>query len=158
MYATHRKKTIPTRILIYEIWATFEMYENFENAHLMTNFLEIPCAFLEVIALFLQYRAIRVGRNKHKNTASRLPLRGSNSSTVGIACCRINLNFNFRFLHSLFASHNSCIDAVIRTIGQMCGESSVVVNTYVNITWTFFFSPLVGSTISIARRLLPFHP
>ena len=41
------------------------MYQSFEKAHLMTNFLETPCAFLEVIALFLQYRAIWVGRNKH---------------------------------------------------------------------------------------------
>ena len=96
--------------------------------------------------------------NKHSNAALQLPVCGPNSASVDIASCRINLGVNFRFLLSMLASHNSGIDAVIGTIGQGCGESSVVGNTYVNITWTFFFSPLVGSTISIARRLLPFHP
>ena len=82
----------------------------------MTNFLEILCAILDVITSFLQYRAISVSRNKHINTASRLPLRGPNSSTIGIACSRVNRNFNARFLFSLLATHNGGIDSVIGSI------------------------------------------
>lgn len=64
---------------------------------------------------FLQYRAISVSRNKHHGITTPAP-RALNSSTIGIACSRVNRNFNARFLFSLLATHNSGIDSVIGSI------------------------------------------
>ena len=80
----------------------------------MTNFLEVPRYIRRIISpniVNIGVHWFSLVETNIEARALRYPFRGCNSFTDGVACI-----INFRFLFSLLATHNSCIDSVIEPV------------------------------------------